>query len=40
VIVTEPLGRRLYDCPHYARYGFDYWQQTPDGTSSSAGVET
>jgi glycine/D-amino acid oxidase-like deaminating enzyme len=29
--VTEPLGRRLYDCPHYARHGFDYWQQTPDG---------
>ena len=31
VIVTEPLGRRLFDCPHYARYGFDYWQQTEDG---------
>ncbi|MEP6910286.1 MAG: FAD-dependent oxidoreductase [Actinomycetota bacterium] len=31
VIVTEPLGRQLYDCPHYARYGFDYWQQTPEG---------
>ena len=30
VIVTEPLGRRLFDCPHYARRGFDYWQQTPD----------
>lgn len=31
VIATEPLGRRLYDCPHYARHGFDYWQQTPEG---------
>jgi gamma-glutamylputrescine oxidase len=31
VLVTEPLGRRLYDCPHYARHGFDYWQQTPEG---------
>jgi gamma-glutamylputrescine oxidase len=31
VIVTEPLSERLFDCPHYARYGFDYWQQTEDG---------
>jgi gamma-glutamylputrescine oxidase len=31
VLVTEPLGRRLYDCPHYARHGFDYWQQTREG---------
>jgi gamma-glutamylputrescine oxidase len=31
VIVTEPLGKQLYSCPHYARYGFDYWQQTPEG---------
>jgi gamma-glutamylputrescine oxidase len=31
VIVTEPLSERLYDCPHYARHGFDYWQQTEDG---------
>jgi glycine/D-amino acid oxidase-like deaminating enzyme len=30
VIATEPLSRQLYDCPHYARHGFDYWQQTPD----------
>jgi gamma-glutamylputrescine oxidase len=30
VLVTEPLGRLLYDRPHYARYGFDYWHQTPD----------
>jgi len=31
VIVTEPLGDVLYDRPHYARQGFDYWQQLPDG---------
>jgi gamma-glutamylputrescine oxidase len=30
VIATEPVGRALYRCPHYARRGFDYWQQTPD----------
>jgi glycine/D-amino acid oxidase-like deaminating enzyme len=30
VIATEPIGRSLFDCPHYARRGFDYWQQTPD----------
>ena len=30
VIVTEPLAEMLYPQPHYARYGFDYWQQTPD----------
>ena len=27
VIVSEPLDRVLYDRPHYARQGFDYWQQ-------------
>jgi glycine/D-amino acid oxidase-like deaminating enzyme len=31
VIVSEPLDRTLYDRPHYARQGFDYWQQLPDG---------
>lgn len=30
VLVTEPLERRLFPCPHYARHGYDYWQQTPD----------
>jgi glycine/D-amino acid oxidase-like deaminating enzyme len=30
VITTEPLGERLFDCPHYARHGFDYWQQLAD----------
>jgi gamma-glutamylputrescine oxidase len=31
VVVTEPLGRQLFPCPHYARHGYDYWQQLPDG---------
>jgi glycine/D-amino acid oxidase-like deaminating enzyme len=31
VIVSEPLDSVLYDRPHYARDGFDYWQQLPDG---------
>jgi gamma-glutamylputrescine oxidase len=31
VIATAPLGRELFDRPHYARQGFDYWQQLPDG---------
>ena len=31
VLVTEPFPELLFACPHYARHGFDYWQQTPDG---------
>jgi gamma-glutamylputrescine oxidase len=31
VVTTEPLRERLFECPHYARQGFDYWQQLPDG---------
>jgi gamma-glutamylputrescine oxidase len=31
VVVTEPLADRWYERPHYARHGFDYWQQLPDG---------
>lgn len=30
VIVSVPLDAVLYDRPHYARQGFDYWQQLPD----------
>ncbi len=30
VIVTEPLPERLFPCPHYSRYGYDYWHQPPD----------
>jgi gamma-glutamylputrescine oxidase len=31
VVATEPLAERLYERPHYARQGFDYWQQLPNG---------
>jgi glycine/D-amino acid oxidase-like deaminating enzyme len=31
VLATEPLTRSLYERPHYARGGYDYWQQLPDG---------
>jgi glycine/D-amino acid oxidase-like deaminating enzyme len=31
VLVTEPLPELRYPRPHYARGGFDYWQQLPDG---------
>jgi gamma-glutamylputrescine oxidase len=30
VVVTEPLGEEYFTCPHYARYRYDYWQQTAD----------
>jgi glycine/D-amino acid oxidase-like deaminating enzyme len=38
VVATEPLARRLYPCPHYARHGYDYWQQTPDGRLIAGGL--
>ncbi len=31
VLATEPLAERLYERPHYARSGYDYWHQLPDG---------
>ncbi|HWB21927.1 MAG TPA: FAD-dependent oxidoreductase [Gaiellaceae bacterium] len=31
VLVTEPLAERLFMRPHYARHGYDYWQQLEDG---------
>jgi gamma-glutamylputrescine oxidase len=37
VVVTEPLERRLFPCPHYARHGFVYWQQTPDNRLVAGG---
>ena len=36
MIATEPL-ERLFDCPHYGRHGFDYWQQAPDGRILAGG---
>jgi gamma-glutamylputrescine oxidase len=37
VLATEPLAERLFECPHYGRHGFDYWQQTPDGRIVAGG---
>jgi glycine/D-amino acid oxidase-like deaminating enzyme len=31
VLATEPYPELLYFRPHYARGGYDYWQQLPDG---------
>jgi glycine/D-amino acid oxidase-like deaminating enzyme len=31
MLATEPIAERLFDRPHYARHGFDYWQQLQDG---------
>ncbi|HWG55009.1 MAG TPA: FAD-dependent oxidoreductase [Gaiellaceae bacterium] len=31
VVVTEPLDELLFPLPHYARHGYDYWQQLSDG---------
>jgi gamma-glutamylputrescine oxidase len=31
MLATEPIAERLYSRPHYARGGYDYWQQLPDG---------
>jgi glycine/D-amino acid oxidase-like deaminating enzyme len=30
VVATAPLAERLFEYPHYAQHGFDYWQQLPD----------
>ena len=37
MIATEPLPQRLFECPHYGRHGFDYWQQTADGRILAGG---
>ena len=37
MLATEPIAERLFDCPHYGRHGFDYWQQTPDGRIVAGG---
>jgi glycine/D-amino acid oxidase-like deaminating enzyme len=31
MVATAPLTERLFERPHYARRGFDYWQQLADG---------
>jgi glycine/D-amino acid oxidase-like deaminating enzyme len=37
MIATRPVSRMLFDCPHYGRHGFDYWQQTQDGRILAGG---
>ena len=37
VVVSEPLDRVVFDRPHYARHGFDYWQQREDGRILAGG---
>jgi glycine/D-amino acid oxidase-like deaminating enzyme len=32
MLATAPLAARLFERPHYARGGYDYWQQLHDGT--------
>jgi gamma-glutamylputrescine oxidase len=37
MVATEPIGELLWERPHYARHGFDYWHQTPDGRLLAGG---
>jgi len=37
MLLTRSLPDRLYDRPHYARDGYDYWQQLPDGRLAVGG---
>ena len=37
MIATAPIEERLFECPHYGRHGFDYWQQLPDGRLTAGG---
>jgi gamma-glutamylputrescine oxidase len=37
MVATEPLPDRLVDCPVYARWGYEWFQQTPDGRLLAGG---
>lgn len=37
MLATAPVAERLFPAPMSARYGFDYWQQTPDGSVAFGG---
>ena len=37
MVATEPLPDRLVDCPVYARWGYEYFQQLPDGRLLAGG---
>ncbi len=31
MLATAPVAERLFECPIYAHYGYQYWRQLPDG---------
>ena len=37
MLATAPTREVTVPCPVYARYGFDYWQQLPDGSLALGG---
>lgn len=37
MVATEPLPERLVECPVYARFGYEYFQQAPDGRLLAGG---
>jgi gamma-glutamylputrescine oxidase len=37
MVATEPISERLFDRPHYGRHGYDYWQQTAEGSILAGG---
>ena len=37
MLATEPTTERMVPCPMYYREGFEYWQQTPDGSIALGG---
>jgi gamma-glutamylputrescine oxidase len=37
MVATEPLPDHLVDCPVYARWGYEYFQQPPDGRLLAGG---
>jgi gamma-glutamylputrescine oxidase len=37
MVATAPLPDRLVECPVYARWGYEYFQQPPDGRLLAGG---
>ncbi len=37
MLATAPVAERLFPAPISTRYGFDYWQQTPNGSVAFGG---
>ena len=38
MLATAPVDRDVARCPVYARWGYDYWQQLPDGRIAIGGA--